>query len=79
MQGSSTPIGIHVAALPIAQVLPVFFFLVFFLWAVYTAVAAYHWLRYAGSGPVAYSMLTAHFIVSAWLAIYAVSGITGIT
>lgn len=78
MQSSSSPIGIHVAALPVAQVLPVFFFLVFFLWAVYTAVAAYHWLRYSGTNTLAYSMLTVHFIVSAWLAIYAVSGITGI-
>lgn len=76
MQGSSTQIGIHVASLPIAEVVPVFFFLVFFIWLVYTLVAIYHWLRYAGNTTLALSAITAHLVVSAWLAIYTVSGLT---
>lgn len=75
-QSSSTPIGIHVASIPLAQVVPVFFFLVFFIWAVYTAVAAYHWLRYSNNTTLGLSMITAHLIVSMLLAIYAVSGVS---
>lgn len=77
MQGSYPP-AIHVAALPIAQVVPVFFLLVFILWAVYTLIAAYHWLRYGSSLTLGLSMLTMHLIVSAWLAIYTVSGLTNL-
>ncbi|MGE5541314.1 MAG: hypothetical protein ACM3TU_03485 [Bacillota bacterium] len=76
MQSSSTPIGIHVAAIPVAQVVPVVFFLIFFIWAVYTVVAAYHWLRYSNNTTLALCAITTHLIVSAWLAIYAVSGIS---
>jgi len=67
--------GIHITALPIAQVIPVFFFLVFFIWAVYTIVSSYHWLRYSGSMNVAIPMIMTHIIVSCLLAIYAVSGL----
>lgn len=76
MQGSSTSIGINVAALPVAQVIPVFFFLVFFIWAVYTIVASYHWLRYSNNTTMALSAISVHLIVSAWLAVYTVSGLT---
>jgi hypothetical protein len=65
----------HVAALPVAQVIPVFFFLVFFVWAVYTIVASYHWLRYSNNTTLALSAISAHLIVSAWLAVYTVSGL----
>jgi hypothetical protein len=75
MQASSSSIGINVAALPLAQVIPVFFFLVFFIWAVYTIVAAYHWLRYSNDTTVALSALSAHLIVSGLLAVYTVSGL----
>ncbi len=72
---SSTPIGFPVASLPIAQVVPVFFFLVFFIWAIYSVVAAFHWLRYSNNTTVALSAITVHIIVSVWLAIYTVSGL----
>ncbi|MDB5195070.1 MAG: hypothetical protein JWO84_254 [Parcubacteria group bacterium] len=75
MESSTTSIGINVAALPVTQVVPVFFFLVFFVWAVYTAVASYHWLRYSNNSTLALSAITAHFIISAWLAVYTVSGL----
>ncbi len=66
---------IHVSALPIGQVVPVVFFLVFFIWAVYSLVAAYHWLRYGNNTTVALCALSVHVIVSTLLAVYAVSGL----
>jgi heme/copper-type cytochrome/quinol oxidase subunit 2 len=75
MESSTTSIGFHVAALPVTQVVPVFFFLVFFVWAVYTAVASYHWLRYSNNTTLALSAITVHLIISAWLAVYTVSGL----
>jgi hypothetical protein len=75
MQDSYTPHVIAVSALPVLQVIEVAVFLIFFLWAVYTAIAAYHWLRYSNNTTVALSAMSVHLIVSAWLAIYAVSGL----
>ncbi len=75
MQGIEAPSPLHVAQLPIAQIVPVFFFLVFFVWAVYTIVASYHWLRYSNNTTLALSAITTHIIVSLLLAIYTVSGI----
>ncbi len=73
MQGSSTSL-LQVAALPIAQVLPVVFFFVFLVWVVFTLVAAYHWFRYSNATTMALCAMTTHLIVSAMIAIYAVSG-----
>ena len=69
-----TPL-IHVAALPVGQIIPVLFFIVFFIWAIYSVVAAYHWLRYGNDTTVALCALSVHLIVSTLLAIYAVSGL----
>jgi hypothetical protein len=69
-----TPL-IQVAALPLAQIVPIVFFLVFVIWAIYSLVAAYHWLRYGNDITVALCALATHFIVSALLAVYAVSGL----
>lgn len=75
MQGSYSPVPIQVAQLPIGQLVPVIFFFIFVVWLLYTVVASYHWLRYANNQTLAYSMITAHLLISIWLAIYAVSGI----
>ncbi len=75
MESSTTSIGFHVAALPLTQVVPVFFFLVFFVWLIYTLIASYHWLRYSNNSTLALSAITTHLIVSAWLAVYAISGL----
>jgi hypothetical protein len=77
MQDSYTPVAIVVSKLPVAQVMPVIFFLVFLVWAIYTLVAIYHWLRYSNNTTVALCALTTHGIVSALIAIYAVSGFVG--
>lgn len=75
MEGGYAPVAIKVAQLPVADVVPVFFFFIFIVWAVYTLVAAYHWFRYSNNVTLAMSAMTAHLVVSAWLAIYTVSGI----
>jgi len=78
MQPTTTSVALPVASLPVSQVIPVFFLLVFFVWLVYTLVAAYHWLRYSNNTTLALSALSVHLIVSAWLAVFTVSGLTGI-
>ena len=75
MEGSSSPIGIHVSALAVSEVIPVLFFLVFFIWVIYTLIASYHWLRYSNNTTLALSAITAHIIVSLMLAVYTVSGL----
>jgi hypothetical protein len=75
MEGAYTPVGINVAALPITEIVPVFFFLIFFVWAIYTIVAAYHWFRYSNNTTMALTVMTTHLVVSAVLAIFTVSGI----
>jgi hypothetical protein len=51
--------------------------LIFMVWAVYTLVTAYHWLRYAHRSAVAVPALITHVVVSGLLAVYAISGFTG--
>lgn len=75
MQGAVTPLGFDVGALPLGQIIPVFFTLVFIVWLVYTFIAAYHWIRYSSSISIAGTAITTHLIVSSMLAIYAVSGL----
>jgi hypothetical protein len=62
-------------SLPVAQVIPLFFTLVFIVWAIYTIVAFYHWLRYGDNIVVSLGAMGMHLFVSSTLAIYAVSGL----
>ncbi len=59
------------------QAVSVLFALLFILWAIYTAVTAYHWLRYGHRSAVAIPALATHVIVSGYLALFAISGLTG--
>ena len=68
-------IGFTVTSLPIGQIVPVFFTLVFIVWLIYTLVASYHWIRYSNNMTVAFSAIGVHVLVSSVLAIYAVSGL----
>ena len=58
-----------------AQVMSVVFALVFILWAIYTVVTAYHWLRYGHRSAVAIPALITHVLISGYIALFAVSGI----
>ena len=61
----------------IGKIIAVLFALLFIVWLIYTAVAAYHWLRYGHRSAVAIPALIVHVMVSWLLAGYAVSGVIG--
>lgn len=71
--GIPTSLPISSFALPVAQILPLFVTLVFVVWALYTIVAFYHWIRFGDSLVVALGAMALHLLISASLAIYAVS------
>jgi len=50
------------------------FYIVFGIWAIYTLVAAYHWLRYSHAPVTALAAIAAHIVVSLALLGYALSG-----
>lgn len=49
-------------------------YIVFALWAVYTAVAIYHWLKYSNASWLAFPAIAAHFFMSFAFMSYALSG-----
>lgn len=57
------------------QAVSILFTLLFILWALYTLITAYHWLRYGHRSSVAIPALITHVVVSGLLAAYAVSGL----
>ena len=59
------------------QAVAVVFALLFILWALYTLVTTYHWIRYGHRSSVAIPALITHVVVSGYFALYAVSGFTG--
>ncbi|HEX2792319.1 MAG TPA: hypothetical protein VHO23_01205 [Candidatus Paceibacterota bacterium] len=71
---TSVQIGPAFSAASAYQVVSVAAWVIFILWALYTLIAAYHWLRYGHRSPIAIPALVAHVIVSALLALYAISG-----
>ncbi|MES2668117.1 MAG: hypothetical protein V4644_00265 [Patescibacteria group bacterium] len=56
-------------------VIAIAFLVFFFVWSIYTLIAAYHWLRYGHNSAVAIPALVVHVVVSWLLAGYAVSGL----
>jgi hypothetical protein len=56
------------------KIVAIIAWVMFVLWAVYTAIAAYHWLRYGHRSPIAIPAIIVHVIVSLLLASFAVSG-----
>jgi len=72
--GPSYELGPIFSAIDPGKVVSVIAWIMFVLWLVYTIVAAYHWLRYGHRSSIAIPALLVHFIVSAALALFAVSG-----
>ena len=68
------PLSSYFGTVAPGQFLPIVVAIAFGLWAVYTLVAAYHWLRYGRSSVVAIPALAVHVFVSASIAAYALSG-----
>lgn len=56
------------------QVLEVVFGLVFFIWALYTLILAYHWIRYGHRSWIGIPAIIIHLLVSGALFLMAVSG-----
>jgi hypothetical protein len=56
------------------QFLPILVAVIFILWAVYTAVVAYHWMRYANHTIYAIPAIGVFVFVSLAIAGYALSG-----
>lgn len=67
----------YLGMIDIGKAVSVVFAILFIVWAVYTLIAGYHWLRYGHSSAVAIPALIVHVVVSWLLAGYAVSGIIG--
>jgi len=59
-----------------AKVVSILFVVLFIIWVLYTLVTAYHWVRYGHRSSIAIPALVTHVLVSAFLAIYAISGLT---
>lgn len=57
-----------------SSTLPIIVAVIFGLWAIYTLIAAYHWLRYARSSIYAIPAIGVHVFVSLSIATYALSG-----
>jgi hypothetical protein len=66
-----------VGLIDVGKVVSIAFAILFVIWAIYTIIAGYHWLRYGHSSAVAIPALITHVVVSWLLAGYAVSGIIG--
>lgn len=50
------------------------FTVMFGLWAIYTLVSIYHWIRYGKDSWIAWPAIGAHLVISAALMLFAVSG-----
>lgn len=57
------------------QAISILFTIGFVLWALFTAITTYHWLRYGHRSSVAIPALITHVVVSACIAMYAVGGL----
>lgn len=47
---------------------------VFIIWAIYTLVAIYHWLKYSHASLLAFPAIAVHLFISLALMTYALSG-----
>jgi hypothetical protein len=56
------------------QVLGIVFILVFFVWAIYTIIIIYHWIRFGHRSTVGIPIIIAHLLISAGLFLMAFSG-----
>lgn len=74
LQGVSNPLSFLPPATSAYDVLSIVFTIIFILWALYTLIAIYHWLRFARTSWIAVPAVGLHLFVSAVLMIFATSG-----
>ena len=76
MEPITSPVQIiAIPAVNLSTVLSVVITLVFIWWAVFSLVAAYHWFRFGRDSWIAVPALIVHFIVSAWIFMFATGGL----
>jgi hypothetical protein len=66
----STPGGI-----PFGSIFTVVFFIILFVWFIYTLVVSYHWFRYGHRSWFAIPAIAMHLFVSGFCIIFAISGL----
>jgi len=74
LEGVSSPLSYFPQITSTHDVVSIMFTVIFLLWAVYTVVAIYHWVRYGHKSWLAVPTITLHIVVSAALMIFATSG-----
>lgn len=75
--GIDPAVALAQAGVSVDAVLSLAFLVLFIVWALYTVVSAYHWLRYGHNSAIALPVLVVHVVVSWLLAGYAASGLIG--
>ncbi len=71
----NTWIGTVPSGVSVSTVVTVLFFIVFTLWALYTAIVSFHWFRYAHQSWLTVPILALYFFVSGFLLLFMVSGL----
>jgi len=78
LHGVSSPaevFGPLFASLDMVTIVSIAALILFVIWALYTAIASYHLLRYGHRSAVAIPAIITHVLVSCSLALFAVSGL----
>jgi hypothetical protein len=73
--GIRSPLSYFEFLPPSDEMIAVLFAIVFIIWAIYSIVAAYHWIRYGHDSWVAFPALLVHVLVSGALMVFTVSGL----
>ena len=66
---------VNVPSADFSSILTILFFLIFFAWAIYTVVAAYHWFRYGHQSWLAIPAIALYVLVSGLCILLIVSGV----
>ena len=76
-QPLQSPLGTSFIRLSTAEVFLIVFSLIFVIWLIYTAVAAYHWFRFGHRSAIGVPALLVHVFVSGFLFLLAGSAFLG--
>lgn len=57
------------------DIVPFIFLILFAIWAIYTVVSIYHWVRYSRNSWLAAPSIAVHIVVSIALMFYATAGL----
>lgn len=57
------------------DIVPFIFLILFAIWAIYTVISIYHWVRYSRNSWLAAPSIAVHIVVSIALMFYATAGL----